>query len=223
MNDAFDIGAEEIKIDFATMEEQWTEFHENLLEKWRTSSAEMVFIMKNVANATAETFENVLFDMIWGEMKTWQDYLEGFLRDVSRAIAQMAAQQAVASMFMGGGGSKTGYYVGDSPVGDYTDLHKGGFAGYAGGGIVNGDVGFDKVPINATKGELILNRRQQSNLFNMLNNGTGGMKDAPVINITNQISSMDGVDTFRVLERNSDQLMAVLNKVGVNGARGFGV
>ena len=48
-------------------------------------------------------------------------------------------------------------------------------ANYASGGIVGGNsLAGDNVKINANSGEMVLNRAQQSKLFNMINNGGGG-------------------------------------------------
>ena len=49
---------------------------------------------------------------------------------------------------------------------------------FASGGIVGGSsLTGDNVKINANSGEMVLNRRQQANLFKMLNNGGGGGGD----------------------------------------------
>lgn len=46
---------------------------------------------------------------------------------------------------------------------------------FASGGIVGGNsLAGDNMKINANSGEMVLNRRQQAKLFNMINNGGGG-------------------------------------------------
>jgi len=199
--EAFLIGDEVLM----TQSEKWAKFLTDLVEKWRKTKVEIADLMKGLAEGTAKAFEDIFFDMMMGEMKNLKDYLDSFVRDMARMVAQMMAQRAVMAM-MGG-------------------KHSGGFAPdikaqkKAAGGFARGQIGLDRVPIMATDGEMFLNKRQQQNLFNMINRGGNSGAKGVNVNMVNNISAMDGQDAYRTFEKNSDQLVAVIRKKLVGGGR----
>jgi hypothetical protein len=89
------------------------------------------------------------------------------------------------------------------------------------GGLIKAKNGYprgtDTIPIMATEGEMILNKRQQINLLNMLDKGGAGKGMPPVqVNIT----AMDSADVYRTLENNKDAFGAFFQNQVLNNQRG---
>ncbi len=77
-----------------------------------------------------------------------------------------------------------------------------------GGGLVPGPISdTDNTLINAAGGELVLNRRQQTDLFNSINqNRIGGGGSGTVINIQGNVIADDESQVNKLIERIQDQL-----------------
>lgn len=220
--DAFDLGdkplteedffdlpdAETFSLDFVSLDQQWSDFLEGLRMDWEEFGNETVFIMEGMAKASARAFEDFFFDLFEGELKSFSDYRDQFIRDMNRQISSMIARQAVEGIF-----GNQGLIVPERE-------------GFSNGGTIGGsNLGFDAVPIMATAGEMMLNKRQQRNMFNMINRGGmegGGSGSVPPINFNMNLTAMDGADAYRTFERNKAQLMAVMREMQANGGRGIG-
>lgn len=75
---------------------------------------------------------------------------------------------------------------------------------YAGGGIVPGNsYSGDRLTANVNSGELILNKRQQQNLFNMLDTGTMPQKGGTNVTVTGVIRGTD----LMLVQRNTAKVM----------------
>ena len=199
---------------FDTLDMQWSAFLDGLLKKYETVSSTMGMIAKSAAEAGSQAFSDFFFDVLTGKFEDLRSYLMSFWQSMARALADMMAKQMVASMF---GKGLTGAGSGEGPGGGGGG---GGGAEPAGqtGGIVTGPKGIDRVPIRASAGEMMLNQRQQANLFNMIRSGTGGSGGTVIVN--NNISALDGADAYRTFDRNKDALVAVIKKSQMGGRRG---
>lgn len=125
----------------------------------------------------------------------------GSLLDTVGNLANSLASSLLGSLggglgggFGGGGGGGLGNLVG-SLFGGIGGFSRGGIVPqyFASGGLAKGR---DTVPAMLTPGEMVLNKGQQQNLFNMLQSG-GGQQ----MNITYNIQALDGADVERVLSQ----------------------
>lgn len=105
---------------------------------------------------------------------------------IAQAVAQLALAFAQASMSEAKSGvwswiaaSVSGLATLLTMSAQLKNLNSGG---YATGGIVGGNSYFgDRLTANVNSGEMILNKRQQSNLFNMIDRGTGAASSGTVV------------------------------------------
>lgn len=98
--------------------------------------------LKLVTDATKESFEDlertisdVFFDAMIGKMKSFKDYLRGFLEDIARTISDKLAKKSVNALIDAIGGVIGGIIGGGSSQGLYK---VGGIHDYAYGGITTG-------------------------------------------------------------------------------------
>jgi len=220
-----------------TITEQWEDFIDSIKE----SGEKMRDVTQQIAEGMMGEFKDLFFDAMKGELKSLGDYFKSFVNMISEIIAQQLAMKTAMGI-MGlfqpspvlGGVPATAAppLAGLSPVTIGQILGSGRMGGgyaprrapaeYATGGIVKARGGYprggDTIPILASEGEMILNKRQQSNLVSMLDKGGRGGGN---VSINVNVSSLDGADTFRVLSRNADAIGAILQKGMINRNRGF--
>jgi hypothetical protein len=99
----------------------------------------MVDLAQNTAERMQDTFSDVFFDYMTGELKSLEDYANAVFRSMARTVADFAAKMAVESIFGAMGGTTGGLFA--------SLLHGGGRVG-AGGvpvRLMNADI-FSRAP-----------------------------------------------------------------------------
>lgn len=210
--EAYNKFAPEVK----TLKDRWEEINKEFEE----SGGMAMEASKIWANA----FEDFFFDSMMGELKDLNDYADQVFRNLGRMLAQYMAQQMMLKMVGGFGSSSASVLPGaganqSAIPADMMNMSPmpqkdGGVIGFASGGFVGGRPGTDRIPIMATAGEMVLNKRQQQNLFNMIKAGGMGQKNV-------YINAVDTRSFYDALTRDRRMMGSILNAGRFNSVRGF--
>jgi len=192
-----------------------TEMYDGFIEEFKDTFKGMADVAETTASTMTSAFENLFFDMMFGEFKGLLDYINQFMRDIGRMIAQRLAQMATMKLFSGFGGGET--------ITGVTDVLGEAMERFKLGGIPRAQRGYprgiDTMPVMVSPGEMILNRSQQTNLLKLLSGRGMGQGQGAIVNM--YISSLDSKDTFRVLSKNMNAVGAVIQKGLLNRKKGF--
>jgi len=194
---AFNVGAEKV----LTIKKHW----EEVVAEFKKTTTIGIEVSKSLASS----FETIFFDAMTNQLKTLNDYLLNFGRNLAQIMAQWAAMQTMkglTGMFSGAGTPGAGS---GSVAGMLVDA---GIEEFPTGGIVSG-IGTAHKPVLAQPGEMYLNREQQHNLLNMLSNGNANNGGSTIINI----SAMDTQSMLQALSRDPQLIPATIaraNKAG---------
>lgn len=80
---------------------------EKFFQKTQENSTKLIDLNTRTAWAMQESFSDLFFDALQGEMKSFEDYFAGFMRSLNRMFAEYMAQMLMAKAFgEAGGGAK---------------------------------------------------------------------------------------------------------------------
>jgi len=158
----------------------------NMGKHWET-------MMKDVASAMSTAFQDFFFDTMVDELKSFEDYLDAFLRSVAKALSNVMAQfvsygitTGVKSLFNMGGAPDINGLFGTPAMANYVP----GPVGHKGGLIVPKFHGGGEVDAKVLTGEYIVSRKGVA-FLDQINQGKG-----PIGNVNIVINNKTGVQTI---------------------------
>lgn len=160
--------------------EGFKRFGQLLMDTWNFIKEDSFRRVKDIVNGIAEYWQG-LADRIVNSFKA----VPGRLKDAMAGVGQ--GLKNAGSGFVAGFKNALGFA-------------QGGVV-YASGGFVSR--GTDTVPAMLTPGEMVLNRQQQSNLFQQLNGGRGGVS----INIYGNVSTAGGTKDIEDLAQRFGRML----------------
>ena len=90
---------------------------------WASSTKRMADLASDTANAMHSSFEDLFFDALQGDMKSFMDYFKGFMNSLTRALADFWAKWLIGNMTSGVSWLRAGMSAGAGA------MHGGGVVG----------------------------------------------------------------------------------------------